>query len=73
MSVADTARDILTQSEAEARAALVSNAAYTLDIALTLGAETYRGELTVTVERSKVTVSSPRYISAPSVSAISSV
>ena len=54
MSVADTARDILTQSEAEARAALVSNAAYTLDIALTLGAEMYRGELTVTFDLSTV-------------------
>ncbi len=46
------ARDVLTQAEAEARAEVVSNAAYGLDISLTLGAETYRGDVTVTFELS---------------------
>ncbi len=41
------ARDILTQSEAEGRAARIAGAAYTLDIRLTRGAPTYRGDVTI--------------------------
>ena len=55
MTSTDTTRDVLTQSEAEVRAALVSNTAYTLDVQLTLGAETYRGDVTVTFELSTLT------------------
>ncbi len=54
MTVADSTRDVLTQSDAEARAARVSNAGYTLDISLTRDAETYRGDVTVTFDLSSV-------------------
>ena len=54
MTVTATARDLLTQPEAEARAVLVSNAAYTLDITLVRGAETYRGDVTVTFDLATV-------------------
>ena len=54
MTIADTVRDVLTQAEAEARAALVSNARYTLDISLMGGAETYRGDVTVTFDLATV-------------------
>jgi aminopeptidase N len=41
------ARDVLTQAEAEARAARVRNAEYDIALDLTRGAPTYRGETTV--------------------------
>jgi aminopeptidase N len=40
-------RDVLTQAEAEARAARVSNTAYELALDLTAKAETYRGSVTI--------------------------
>jgi len=40
-------RDVLTQIEAEARAARVSQVAYDIDLSLTRGAETYRGDVTI--------------------------
>jgi aminopeptidase N len=40
-------RDILTQAEAEARSARVSNCHYQLQVDLTRGSETYRGEVTI--------------------------
>ncbi|MEO6397469.1 MAG: hypothetical protein ABIP13_03265, partial [Tepidiformaceae bacterium] len=55
MTVADPPRDLLTQSEAEVRAALVSNAAYTLAIDLTRGAETYRGDVTIAFDLTTAT------------------
>ena len=42
-----TARDILTQADAEARADRISNAAYELSIDLRRGVETYHGDLTI--------------------------
>ena len=42
-----TGRDVLTQVEAEARAARVAEVAYTLQLDLTAGAATYRGETTI--------------------------
>ncbi|MEP6872291.1 MAG: aminopeptidase N [Anaerolineaceae bacterium] len=55
MNTPNAARDVLTQSEAEIRAALVSNTAYVLDIGLVRGAETYHGDVTVTFDLSTVT------------------
>src|SRR5690348_3748716 len=46
-SVVEHQRDILTQSDAEARAARVSNCHYQLVIDLARGAEAYRGEVTI--------------------------
>ena len=46
-SAATPRQDVLTQAEAEARAARVSNVGYDLDIGLTRGAPTYRGEVTL--------------------------
>ncbi|MEX0781393.1 MAG: aminopeptidase N [Dehalococcoidia bacterium] len=43
-------RDVLTQGEAEARAARVSNTAYELALDLTAKAETYRGSVTITFD-----------------------
>ena len=43
-------RDVLTQAEAEARAARVSNTAYVLALDLQPKAETYRGNITITFE-----------------------
>jgi aminopeptidase N len=40
-------RDVLTQSEAEARAARVSNVRYELALDIQRGAQTYRGEVTI--------------------------
>jgi len=47
MTSAPTHRDVLTQAEAQARAARVSDIAYELAISLTAGATTYRGEVTL--------------------------
>src|SRR4051794_33074779 len=47
MTTAAPARDVLTQSEAEARAAEVSNVRYELSLDITRGSETYRGDATV--------------------------
>jgi aminopeptidase N len=44
---ASAARDVLTQSEAEARVARISDVAYTLALDLRRGAPTYRGDVTV--------------------------
>jgi aminopeptidase N len=41
-------RDRLTQEEAEARAATISDIAYDLDLDLEAGAKTFRGEVTIT-------------------------
>jgi aminopeptidase N len=41
------ARDVLTQDEAEARAARVSDTSYELALDITRGAETYKGEVTL--------------------------
>jgi aminopeptidase N len=46
------ARDLLTQVEAEARAARISNTAYTLHLDLVKGSPAYRGEVTVAFEDS---------------------
>jgi aminopeptidase N len=43
-------RDLLTQLDAEARAARVTNCAYELALDLKRGSETYRGDLTVTFD-----------------------
>ncbi len=40
-------RDVLTQQEAESRAARVSNVSYQLSISLTRGSPTYRGDVTI--------------------------
>ena len=45
---ATPARDVLTQIEAEARAARVSDVRYDLQISITPKSETYRGEVTIT-------------------------
>src|SRR5690606_29767803 len=45
---ATPARDVLTQIEAEARAARVSDVRYDLHISITPKSETYRGEVTIT-------------------------
>ena len=45
-----TARDVLTQSEAEERASRVSHVTYDLSIALARGQEGYEGEVTVAFE-----------------------
>ncbi len=42
-----TARDVLTQTEAEARAARVSKVEYTLALDLTRGAATYKGQVSI--------------------------
>ena len=42
-----TSRDVLTQAEAEARAARVSQVSYDLSLGLTRGSSTYRGEVTI--------------------------
>src|SRR5687768_7632328 len=44
------ARDVLTQDEAEARAARVRNAEYDIALDLIRGAPTYRGETTVSFD-----------------------
>ena len=38
-------RDVLTQEEAESRAARLSNVSYEIDLRLTRGAESYHGEV----------------------------
>ena len=43
-----TTRDVLTQTEAEARAARVSDVAYAIALDLTRGAGTYRGDVAIT-------------------------
>ncbi|MGE0571512.1 MAG: aminopeptidase N [Dehalococcoidia bacterium] len=45
-----TARDILTEEEAKTRAARISNCSYRLDLAVTAGAPTYRGDVTITFD-----------------------
>ena len=45
---ARTGRDVLTQADAEARAARVSNVAYAIALDLTRGASTYRGDVSIT-------------------------
>ena len=45
--MAGAAHDLLTQSEAEARAARISDISYELVLQLTRGAESYRGEVTI--------------------------
>ncbi len=47
---ANTHRDVLTQAEAEARAARVSNTSYQLSLDISRGAETYRGDVTITFD-----------------------
>ncbi len=47
MTVTEIPRDILTQAEAEARAARVSGAAYQLVLDLARGAEGYQAEVTI--------------------------
>ncbi|MCA9831653.1 MAG: aminopeptidase N [Dehalococcoidia bacterium] len=46
-TTAPTARDILTEEEAKARAARISNCSYRLDLILTAGAPVYRGDVTI--------------------------
>jgi len=46
------ARDLLTQTESEARAARISNCAYTLAFDLVAGSPAYRGEVTITFDAS---------------------
>lgn len=48
----DTARDVLTQAEAEARAARVTNVAYDLELDLRRGAETYSGSVSISFDLS---------------------
>lgn len=43
-------RDVLTQAEARARATRVSNTGYQLSLDISRGAETYRGEVTITFD-----------------------
>jgi len=45
-----TYRDVLTQAEAEARAARVTNTSYQLALDILRGAETYRGDVTITFD-----------------------
>ncbi len=45
-----TTRDVLTQTEAEARAARVSKVAYAIALDLTRGASTYRGDVAITFQ-----------------------
>ncbi len=52
MAIAASARDVLTQAEAEARAARISNCAYTITLELTKGSPTYDGDVTITFEDS---------------------
>ncbi len=48
MKTADTtARDVLTQADAEARALRIANTAYTFALELTKGAPDYRGDVTI--------------------------
>lgn len=47
MTTAQVHRDVLTQEEAQARAARVSNCRYTIDIDLQAKSTTYRGDVTV--------------------------
>ena len=47
MTTGTQARDVLTQAEAETRAVQISRVAYELNIELTRGAETYRGDATI--------------------------
>ncbi|MFN8585212.1 MAG: aminopeptidase N [Dehalococcoidia bacterium] len=47
MTTTAPARDVLTQAEAEARAADVNGVSYELSLDLRRGAETYRGEVTI--------------------------
>ncbi len=47
MTTTAPARDVLTQTEAEARAAHVSNVRYEIALDITRGAETYRGDVTI--------------------------
>ena len=51
MTVDPAARDVLSQQEAEERAARISNVGYELHLDLTAGASTYRGEVTIRFER----------------------
>src|SRR5687767_2368582 len=44
---AGTARDVLTQAEAEARASRINDVSYELALDLTGGAATYRGDVTI--------------------------
>ena len=52
MTALAAARDVLTQSEAEARAARMSNCTYTLALSLTRGSPAYDGDVTVTFDDS---------------------
>jgi aminopeptidase N len=52
MTTATTPRDVLTQAEAESRAARITNCSYTLDLELTRGSATYTGDVTVTFDDS---------------------
>src|ERR1035437_7456276 len=45
-----TYRDVLTQAEAEARAARVTTTSYQLALDILRGAETYRGDVTITFD-----------------------
>ena len=49
-TIAPEVRDNLTQADAEARAARVKNCAYELSLELTRGADTYRGDATLSFE-----------------------
>ena len=51
MTADPAARDVLSQQEAEERAARISNVGYELHLDLTAGASTYRGEVTIRFER----------------------
>ena len=51
MTADPLARDVLTQQEAEERAARISNVGYELRLDLTAGASTYRGDVTIRFER----------------------
>ena len=51
MTADPPARDILTQQEAEERAARISNVGYELHLDLTAGASRYRGDVTIRFER----------------------
>ena len=51
MTADPATRDVLSQQEAEERAARISNVGYELHLDLTAGASTYRGEVTIRFER----------------------
>ena len=47
-----SARDILTEEEAKTRARRIENCSYRLDLGLTAGAPTYRGDVTIVFDDS---------------------